>query len=172
MVHTVSFMTKAPAAQVIYAEIEGAIGHCLVAELNAQICFLGFFDKGRSYAEQALLRRFPHALKQATPTPLMLAAVSHPPAALPLLAVGTLFQQQVWRHLCSIPQGSAQSYAQVAKAINNPRACQAVGQAVGANPISWLIPCHRVCHSDGRNSGFGWGQGCKERLLALEARGL
>ena len=89
---------------------------------------------------------------------------------LPMRPAGTLFQQRVWRALCGIACGSTVSYAQVAKAIGAPRSTRAVGAAIGRNPISILVPCHRVVGSDGALTGYAGGLDRKAALLALEAR--
>jgi O-6-methylguanine DNA methyltransferase len=84
------------------------------------------------------------------------------------LAAGTPFQQQVWAVLQRIPAGETRSYGWVAAAIGRPRAARAVGQAVGANPINIVIPCHRVIGSNGSLTGYGGGLLLKQRLLDLE----
>jgi len=81
---------------------------------------------------------------------------------------GTPFQKAVWDELLKIPYGETRAYADVAAAIDHPTATRAVGQAVGANPISIIIPCHRVIGKDGHLVGYGGGLPLKERLLALE----
>ncbi len=91
------------------------------------------------------------------------------PQALDLTA-GTPFQQQVWQTLLRIPAGETRSYGRVAAAIGRPRAARAVGQAVGANPIAIIVPCHRVVGSDGSLTGFGGGVEQKRRMLEMEAR--
>ncbi|MEE8349459.1 MAG: methylated-DNA--[protein]-cysteine S-methyltransferase [Acidobacteriota bacterium] len=85
---------------------------------------------------------------------------------------GTPFQIRVWRELLKISYGTTVSYGEVARAIGNPRACQAVGAAVGRNPIPIVVPCHRVIGHDGALVGFRGGLPTKKKLLALEgARG-
>jgi methylated-DNA-[protein]-cysteine S-methyltransferase len=81
---------------------------------------------------------------------------------------GTLFQQQVWQALLTIPYGETRSYAQIAAQIGNPQAVRAVGAANGRNPISIITPCHRVVGSDGRLTGFAGGLEAKLYLLQLE----
>jgi len=81
---------------------------------------------------------------------------------------GTPFQQQVWQALRRIPAGETRSYGWVAAAIGRPKAARAVGQAVGANPINIVVPCHRVVGSDGSLTGYGGGLPLKQRLLDLE----
>lgn len=89
---------------------------------------------------------------------------------LPLAASGTEFQRQVWQALRAIPYGETRSYADIAKAIGRPLAVRAVGAANGANPISIIIPCHRVVGSNGRLTGYAGGMERKQQLLALEGR--
>lgn len=81
---------------------------------------------------------------------------------------GTPFQRRVWDELTEIPYGQTVAYAEIAERIGNAKALRAVGQAVGANPIPIVIPCHRVVGKDGHLVGFGGGLPLKERLLYLE----
>jgi len=81
---------------------------------------------------------------------------------------GTAFQRRVWRHLLEIPYGELVSYGDVAEAVGSRKAVRAVGQAVGANPVPVIVPCHRVVGSDGRLTGFGCGLPVKIQLLELE----
>ncbi len=87
---------------------------------------------------------------------------------LPLAPNGTPFQHQVWQALCAIPYGETQSYADIARRIGNPKAVRAVGAANGANPVSIVVPCHRVIGADGSLTGYGGGLPRKRKLLALE----
>ncbi|HEV7611093.1 MAG TPA: methylated-DNA--[protein]-cysteine S-methyltransferase [Steroidobacteraceae bacterium] len=87
---------------------------------------------------------------------------------LPLRMQGTLFQQRVWRQLAEIPYGTTWSYGELAKRIDNPSASRAVGLANGRNPISILVPCHRVIGADGSLTGYGGGLDRKRWLLAHE----
>jgi methylated-DNA-[protein]-cysteine S-methyltransferase len=81
---------------------------------------------------------------------------------------GTPFQQGVWRELQRIPYGETISYGELARRLGNPRAVRAVGLANGANPISIVIPCHRVIGSSGSLVGYGGGLPVKQALIALE----
>jgi AraC family transcriptional regulator, regulatory protein of adaptative response / methylated-DNA-[protein]-cysteine methyltransferase len=85
-------------------------------------------------------------------------------ASVPLLVKGSAFQLAVWRALLNIPVGHVASYQQIAKTIGKPSAVRAVGTAIGANPVAWLIPCHRVIRSSGGPGGYRWGL---ERKLAM-----
>src|SRR5262249_59885219 len=90
---------------------------------------------------------------------------------MPLAPVGTAFQQRVWRALCDIPYGETVSYGLLARRIERPAAVRAVGAANGQNPISIVIPCHRVIGSDGRLVGYGGGPSAKSPLLDLSRPG-
>ncbi len=87
---------------------------------------------------------------------------------LPLAPSGTPFQHRVWQALLAIPYGETQSYADIARRIGNPKAVRAVGAANGANPLSIVVPCHRVIGADGSLTGYGGGLPRKRKLLALE----
>ena len=87
---------------------------------------------------------------------------------LPLAPVGTQFQQNVWQQLCAIPYGETCSYADIAKQLNNPNAVRAVGSANGKNPISIVVPCHRVIGANGTLTGYAGGLTRKAALLTLE----
>ncbi len=88
--------------------------------------------------------------------------------SIPLDLRGTPFQCSVWEALREIPYGETVAYADIAAGLGKPRALRAVGQAVGANPVPIVIPCHRVIGKDGHLVGFGGGLPLKERLLYLE----
>jgi len=79
--------------------------------------------------------------------------------------VGTPFQRQVWAQLLSIPVGTLTTYQKIAEAVGRPTAARAVANAIGANPVAWLIPCHRVVRSDGQLGGYRWGV---ERKRAMQ----
>lgn len=88
---------------------------------------------------------------------------------LPLAPQGTPFQRTVWQQIAGIPKGETISYAELARRSGNQAAVRAAGAATGRNPISLLIPCHRVVGSDGSLTGYAGGLERKRRLLALEA---
>ena len=89
---------------------------------------------------------------------------------LPLSLEGTGFQRTVWGGLCDIPYGETMSYGELARRIGQPSASRAVGLANGRNPVSIVVPCHRVVGSDGSLTGYGGGLERKQYLLALEQR--
>lgn len=87
---------------------------------------------------------------------------------LPLDLRGTEFQRAVWRATYGIPYGRLSSYGRLAAAVGKPRAARAVGNAVGANPLALVVPCHRVIRSDGSLGGFGGSTELKRHLLGIE----
>jgi len=89
--------------------------------------------------------------------------------SLPLDMRGTSFQKDVWEALLSIPFGETRSYGELAVGLGNPDASRAVGAAIGRNPISIIVPCHRVIGSSGKLTGFAGGLETKARLLEIES---
>lgn len=87
---------------------------------------------------------------------------------LPLDLRATAFQRRVWQELQRIPSGKTRTYSQVARSLGSPRAVRAVARACAVNPVSVVVPCHRVVREDGKPSGYRWGLARKERLLAAE----
>lgn len=83
---------------------------------------------------------------------------------------GTVFQKKVWEALLEVPYGETRSYGEIAKAIGNPKAARAVGMANNRNPISIIIPCHRIVGADGSLTGYGGGLDKKTYLLELEQK--
>jgi AraC family transcriptional regulator of adaptative response/methylated-DNA-[protein]-cysteine methyltransferase len=94
---------------------------------------------------------------------------SQPHLDLPLDIRATSFQRRVWEAIRTIPYGETRTYAEIAAAVGAPAAARAVGQACGANPVSIVIPCHRVVASGGGLGGYGWGLERKRWLLRHEA---
>ncbi len=92
--------------------------------------------------------------------------------SIPLDLRGTEFQRRVWELLLPIPYGETRSYGQIAGALGRPRASRAVGQAIGTNPVSIIVPCHRVIGAGGGLVGYGGGLHRKQALLDLEAGNL
>jgi methylated-DNA-[protein]-cysteine S-methyltransferase len=88
---------------------------------------------------------------------------------LPLKLIGTPFQLRVWEQLCLIPYGETRTYGELAEVLGSPGASRAVGLANGRNPVSIVVPCHRVIGSSGSLTGYGGGLGRKQRLLAFES---
>ena len=91
-----------------------------------------------------------------------------PARELPLDLQATAFQRRVWQELQRIPRGSTRTYSQVARALGRPRAVRAVARACATNPVSVVVPCHRVVRANGNMAGYRWGVQRKEKLLASE----
>jgi methylated-DNA-[protein]-cysteine S-methyltransferase len=108
-------------------------------------------------------------LQQAQMQLLAYFSGQHTVFSVPLdLSVGTPFQQSVWQALLTIPSASSQSYGHLARQLNNPKAVRAVGAAVGRNPVSIIVPCHRILGSGGQLTGYAGGLWRKQSLLKLE----
>lgn len=90
----------------------------------------------------------------------------------PVCLTGTDFQKQVWAALQEIPYGATATYGEIAQKIGRPKACRAVGMANHRNPVSIIVPCHRVIGSSGALTGYGGGLEAKAFLLALEEKNL
>ena len=117
------------------------------------------FPFARFVRDDAVARDWTHRIFEAKPGETQL----------PLALYGTPWRRQVWRALLRIPYGKTVSYRDIATTVDKPSASRAVGAAVGANPVSFLIPCHRVLASDGRLTGYHWGLKRKRTILAYEA---
>lgn len=91
-----------------------------------------------------------------------------PRQELPLDLRATAFQRRVWQELQRIPRGATRTYSQIARAVGKPRAVRAVARACAANPVSIVVPCHRVVRADGNLAGYRWGLSRKEKLLERE----
>ena len=161
---------------VAYGFHPSPFGECLVATTPHGICHLAFTDPvTRRDALNRLRHDWPRATIVADQHGTAAAAARAFPApgerAAPGLSIhvkGTNFQLKVWRALLAIPDGGVTTYGALAAAIDEPDASRAVGNAVGRNPISWLIPCHRVLRSTGALGGYAWGTDRKRVMLALE----
>ncbi len=150
-------------------------GPAVIAASARGVCGLHFLDEGVIAAD--LIRHdWPHAeLRRDDGGMAALAAGVFAPLALrpgmPLavLVKGSNFQIKVWRALLDLPLGAVATYRDVARRIGHPGAARAVGSAIGANPIAWLIPCHRVIRDSGQVSRYRWGETRKAAMLAWEA---
>ncbi len=149
-------------------------GECLLGVTARGICHLSFVVSGGRRAALAYLRRrWPRAalredtaLAARTAERVFSATRRREPR---LHLAGTNFQLKVWEALLRIPRGAATTYGEVARRIGRPTAARAVAGAVGANPVAWLIPCHRVLRSVGGLGGYRWGVERKRAMLGWEA---
>ncbi|PXA05203.1 hypothetical protein DDZ13_04375 [Coraliomargarita sinensis] len=155
------------------------LGRCMIGETNGRICYLAFAPPGSDEARSAdLCRRWPgvslnnHSGMTDELPGKMFSLKAPAEVSVSLLVRGTPFQLEVWQALRAIPAGEVRTYSEIAQSIGRPKATRAVGSAIGANPIAWLIPCHRVIRSDGQLGGYRWGTAMKTACLAYERRQL
>jgi AraC family transcriptional regulator of adaptative response/methylated-DNA-[protein]-cysteine methyltransferase len=158
-----------------YTVVESPLGLLLLAAGDAGIAWLGLGDSEpvlrrelRSDFPDARLNRDDAALRPGAESIVAFLKGKAPCPALALDLRGTPFQRKVWDELRAIPAGATRSYGEIATRIGNPRAARAVGAAVGANPVSLLVPCHRAVRTGGALGGYRWGIERKRRLLELE----
>ena len=154
-------------------------GPCFVGRTERGICALGFADGDADGDIQAVRaefeRRWPAARfhEDAHATAPVAARIFQTRSAggdaVRLAVCGTNFQLKVWEALLRIPPGRITSYQALARALGLPRSARAVGGAVAANPVSYLIPCHRVIRRTGRLSNYEWGPARKRAMLGWEA---
>lgn len=157
-----------------YGKAPTPFGTALVAANERGIAFLALGEHAETEADWAEFRA---AWREAAwvaddATAVDLAAriwgAAEGARSLTLWLHGTNFQMQVWRALIARGAHSTTSYAELARDIGRPDACRAVGGAVGANPVAWLIPCHHVLRSNGALGGYRWGPARKQAMLAWE----
>ncbi|MCJ7872625.1 bifunctional helix-turn-helix domain-containing protein/methylated-DNA--[protein]-cysteine S-methyltransferase [Phaeobacter sp. J2-8] len=153
---------------------DSPFGRALVMGSDKGICGLGFAaETGDGECMRDLCGRWPTAEFVESPerlVPWVRAAFGEVAGAeTPLYLIGAPFQIKVWEALLAIPSGHVTTYSEIAQSIGNPRAVRAVGTAVGRNPISWLIPCHRALRKSGGLGGYHWGLPVKRALLAYES---
>ena len=151
-------------------------GPALVMGTARGICGIGFASEAGARATMADLRaRWPKASYQedsAILAPMVASAFrknGNADGAVPLFLIGAPFQIKVWEALLHVPTGHVTTYSDIARVIGAPRAVRAVGTAVGRNPISWLIPCHRALRKSGGLGGYHWGLPVKRAMLAWES---
>lgn len=167
---------KAAAGLVIrYGFHPTPFGEMLIGITGRGVCFLEFLtDNTRKEMLTQMEQAWPKADLRSAPSDTGSVATAifgrfpAPSAPLALLVRGTNFQVRVWRALLNIPDGHVASYSGIARAVGLPDSHRAVANAVGANPIAWLIPCHRVLRADGRIGGYRWGENRKDACLVWE----
>lgn len=149
-------------------------GDCLVAATNRGVCGLAFaLEAGRAATEDNLFAPWDGAEITEGPevTKAFAARAFGGGGTVPVVLRGTPFQLKVWEALLRIPPARLVSYDGLASAIGKPGSSRAVAGAVARNPVSWLVPCHRVIRATGVISGYRWGALRKRAMLAWEAAG-
>lgn len=159
---------------IFWGWFESPFGPALVMGTEKGLCGIGFAaERGAEATMADLLARWPRAEFVEDPMrlrPWVLAAFGADAAEpVPLYLIGAPFQIKVWEALLSVPSGHVTTYSDLARAVGHPTAQRAVGTAVGRNPISFLIPCHRALRTTGALGGYHWGLPVKRAILAWEA---
>ena len=151
-------------------------GECLLATTPRGVCALRFIEGGdQDAAVREVRRRWPRARlgrdqgRTGRIAGRIFGSGAVTEARLPLHVMGTNFQIKVWEALLRIPEGGLAGYDDVARWVGRPAAARAVGNAVGANLVAYLIPCHRVLRKNGAIGGYRWGTDRKRAIIAHEA---
>lgn len=161
--------------QISYTIVDCPLGRLLIAITQRGLCAVSLGDSDAKLVA-ALLGEYPAAESHRDDVKLsawVSSLLDHLNGEqihfnLPLDLQATAFQWRVWEELRAIPYGSTRSYSEVAMAVGNPKAARAVARACATNPVSIVIPCHRVIREDGNLGGYRWGLECKQALLAQE----
>lgn len=150
---------KSPFGDMLMASEEGKIVFSAFIENKAQsLKELGFYIKLKEWK----------LLEEAMHQPVVQKLINNIGVSDLIHPEGTTFQKRIWEELMKIPAGETRTYLQVAIEIGSPSSARAVGTAIGANPIAWLIPCHRVIQTAGGLGGYRWGMERKKSLLDWE----
>ena len=160
-----------------YTIAKSTLGKVLVAATNRGVSAVYLGDSNARLVAE-LRGEYPHAEISPARTAferwvreiLQRAEGKTPARELPLDLQATAFQRRVWQELQRIPRGSTRTYSQVARALGRPRAVRAVARACATNPVSVVVPCHRVVRADGNLAGYRWGLSRKQKLLAREQK--
>ena len=173
---------KGQGITIYYGRHPTVFGELFLAVTKKGVCWLGFEggEQRKGSSLERIFEKWPKAdfvqdSQQTSPHAYKINQIfehGHSGTRIPLHVFGTNFQVQVWRALLDIPEGMTASYGDVASKIGKSGASRAVGSAVGENPVSLLIPCHRVIQSSGIVENYGWGDARKKFLLLREQRNL
>ena len=159
-----------------YGYHSSPFGEAIVVATPRGMAGLGFVDGDRDAALADMKRRWPRAqlLEDAAATALFAdrafdPGLWRPETPLRLVMIGTDFEIRVWETLLAVPMGRATTYSDIARKLGRPKAARAVGAAVGRNPISFVVPCHRVLGRSGALTGYHWGLARKQAIIGWEA---
>ena len=170
------FARRGEGLTIFWGWFDSPFGLALVMATEKGICGVGFASEtGEEAAMEDMISRWPNARFVEDPMmlrPWALAAFGangQEREIAPLYLIGAPFPIKVWEALLQVPSGQVTTYSEIAHAIGKPRAVRAVGTAVGRNPISFLIPCHRALRKSGELGGYHWGLPVKRAILAWES---
>jgi AraC family transcriptional regulator of adaptative response/methylated-DNA-[protein]-cysteine methyltransferase len=170
-----AYARKGEGLRISWGWFDSPFGPALVMGTDRGICGLALASEtGPEAAMEDLRSRWPQAEFVEDPAVLrpwvdLAFGAQSGDAKAPLYLIGAPFQIKVWEALLRIPSGQVCTYSDIAQQIGSPRAVRAVGTAVGRNPVSWLIPCHRALRKSGALGGYHWGLPVKRAMLAYEA---
>ncbi len=165
------FARKGGGLTIRYGWFDSPFGEALVMGTDKGLCGLAFAaETGRDAAMADMQSRWPKAtfILDAAPLAGWVKAAFGQSGQANLHLIGAPFQIKVWEALLTIPSGHVTTYSEIASCVGAPRAARAVGTAVGRNPVSWLIPCHRALRKSGGLGGYHWGIPVKRAMLAWE----
>lgn len=156
-----------------YSYLPSIFGEILCASTPKGLCYMAFEDKCKSaFTRLKTIYGKAQVIEQETKLHQNAVKFLNPKLStfspIKLHLRGTVFQHKVWSSLLQIPEGNLKSYGDLAKTIEMPKASRAVGTAIGANPIAYIIPCHRVIQGNGNLGGYMWGIERKNALIAWE----
>ncbi len=166
------YARKGAGLTIFYGWFNSPFGRVLAMGTAKGLCGMAFVDEtGDVAALTDMMARWPNADFTQAPEKIEIwvATAFDQKQDTQLHMIGAPFQIKVWEALLAIPSGNVTTYSEIASAIGNPRAVRAVGTAVGKNPISWLIPCHRAIQKSGGLGGYHWGLPVKRAMLAWES---
>jgi AraC family transcriptional regulator, regulatory protein of adaptative response / methylated-DNA-[protein]-cysteine methyltransferase len=162
--------------QIGYTVANTTLGKVLVAATQRGVSAVYLGENERAMVEElrkeyamAEIVRQPEAHEDWLKEIVQRVEGNAPSKELPLDVQATAFQRRVWQELQKIPRGTTRTYTQVAKSLGKPRSVRAVARACARNPVSIVVPCHRVIRTDGTLAGYRWGLSRKEKLLEREA---
>ncbi len=168
------FKNGAKDLQIIYSFAQTVFGNIIIASTEIGICYLAFCNNEKETIGN-LKHIFPHSSITQFKDPKHVQILEifqnnqRHISEIKLHLKGTAFQLKVWQALLQIPEGSITTYADIARFIHQPKSSRAVGNAIGSNPIAYLIPCHRVIRSTGIIGNYHWGKARKQAMLGWEA---
>jgi AraC family transcriptional regulator of adaptative response/methylated-DNA-[protein]-cysteine methyltransferase len=155
-----------------FGKTSSPFGSCVIGATEHGVCYLSFEDDPPGAARTGVEKIWPGVELRHDPEYIgklgrqIFATQDHEKPGLHLR--GTNFQVKVWQALLAVPEGQTVSYGELGRSVGKSHAARAVGQAVGRNPIAWLIPCHRVLRASGALGGYRWGASRKRAMLAWE----
>lgn len=168
-------MTK---ATILYRIYKSPVGNLKIGSIGEKLCMCDWSDSKRHHQNiQRLKQQLNAELKESSSVTINNAIAQlneyfsgiRQKFDIPLLLIGTEFQKAIWNQLTNIPYGCTVIYSTIARVCNHPESVRATANAIGANPISIIIPCHRVIGKNGALTGYAGGITAKQALLKLES---